>query len=220
MPDDLPTSAPRAFGLSSFAELLAPRDPVLGEDPGTYEAVHAGLMATLSPLSPYECLIAENLISIEWELVQHRKLRDDLHRREVMSKVFEALVGIKREEHEWQNDQDWKEHVKRGGTEDDWDGEPEFDLSSAEEFAGDLVDRATSIHMSERFQAWAEMQELDANFTEISSAAYFPKNYQLKDQLAKHDASIAALEKRRREVMRDYETLQRVRPIEEQVVVS
>ena len=67
---------PHAFGLSSFAELLPARDPIIGEVPGAFARFHAVMMLELAPATPYECVIAENLIALEWEMLQHRRMRN------------------------------------------------------------------------------------------------------------------------------------------------
>jgi len=37
---------------------------------------HAGLTQSLAPATPYEAVLAESLISIEWELLQHRRMHE------------------------------------------------------------------------------------------------------------------------------------------------
>jgi hypothetical protein len=92
MTQDLAHLDPRRFGLSSFAELLLERRPVIGEDPGTFAQFHAGLTQSLAPMTPYECVIAENLISIEWELVQRRRVRDATLNRHIRKIIEDAYV--------------------------------------------------------------------------------------------------------------------------------
>lgn len=218
MPEDMKLTDPRRYGLSSFAELLAPRDPLIGEDPGTYEAVHAGLMASLTPMTAYECVIAENLVAIEWEILQHRKLREDLLRQKVHSSVVDAVVDAKRQEHDHALDDTWEVHLKNGGTEDDWEAPTEFDHASAHEFAENLTDRAMEPDMTIRTKAWEELRALGINFTDIMSKAYFPGQYAAQRPVSLHESAVMGLEKRRREVMRDYDQLQRLRLIEAEVI--
>lgn len=92
MTRDLAHLDPRRFGLSSFAELLLQRRPVIGEDPGTFAQFHAGLTHSLAPMTPYECVLAENLISIEWELVQRRRVRDATLNRHIRKIIEDAYV--------------------------------------------------------------------------------------------------------------------------------
>lgn len=57
---------PLRFNLASFAELLPARDPVIGEAPGSFGGFRQGMLQSLGPATPYECVIAENLVQIEW----------------------------------------------------------------------------------------------------------------------------------------------------------
>ena len=34
------------------------------------------MMLELAPATPYECVIAENLVALEWEMLQHRRMRN------------------------------------------------------------------------------------------------------------------------------------------------
>ena len=44
---------PAAFNLTSFADLLFRRAPLIGEDHDTYDAFHAALMVSLGPATPF-----------------------------------------------------------------------------------------------------------------------------------------------------------------------
>jgi hypothetical protein len=87
---------PAQFNLASFAELLFHREPLIGEDPGTYDGFHAAMMQSLGPATPYECVIVDNLIAIEWELLQHRKMRDAGLRRFTVEVISEAFVASRK----------------------------------------------------------------------------------------------------------------------------
>jgi hypothetical protein len=60
-----------------------------GEDPDTYEGLREALLHDLVPRSPYERLLAENLITLEWEAIRHRRLRDDL----IRAKARDLAIG-------------------------------------------------------------------------------------------------------------------------------
>jgi hypothetical protein len=53
-----------------------------GEDPLIYGSLRAALLTDLGPRTTYECTIAENLVTLEWEAIRHRRLRDHLVRAE------------------------------------------------------------------------------------------------------------------------------------------
>src|SRR6056297_2140413 len=118
MPQDLPITPPTAFGLKSFADLLPTRDPIPGEDPGSFQTFHAAMMASLGPATPHECVIAENLVAIEWELAQHRRMRDAGLRNIMRQAICNAVVRQKDAEHDAMLDAAWDRHVEAGGGEE------------------------------------------------------------------------------------------------------
>ena len=82
---------PARFELASFSDLLSKRIPITGEEPGSYDAFHRGLMISLAPATPYECVLAEHLTSIEWDLVQHRRMRDASLRSQLRDLICDAV---------------------------------------------------------------------------------------------------------------------------------
>ena len=93
MPNEHTPLAPTRFNLTSFAELLPARDHIIGEDPGSFDGFHGGMMQSLAPVTPYEGVIAENLIAIEWELLQHRRMRDAGLRQIIRKAICDAVVA-------------------------------------------------------------------------------------------------------------------------------
>lgn len=58
---------------------LLPRIKLLpGEDVAVYEGLRQALMAELVPGTPYETILVQNLITLEWEGMRHRNLKDGL----------------------------------------------------------------------------------------------------------------------------------------------
>ncbi|MZR13383.1 hypothetical protein GQE99_10175 [Maritimibacter sp. DP07] len=53
-----------------------------GENAETHETLRQALLSDLAPATPYETLLAEHLIALEWEALRHRRLRDSLLRAE------------------------------------------------------------------------------------------------------------------------------------------
>jgi hypothetical protein len=64
--------------IGEFEDLI-PR-PMLfpDEDPIAYEDLRYALLSDLAPGAPYERAIAENLVTLEWEAIRHRRMRDTL----------------------------------------------------------------------------------------------------------------------------------------------
>ena len=61
MTTDLTPPAPARFNLTSFADLLPSRAPIIGEDPGSFEGFHAGTMKSLLPMPPTRASMPPNL---------------------------------------------------------------------------------------------------------------------------------------------------------------
>ncbi|MDU8943251.1 hypothetical protein [Ovoidimarina sediminis] len=214
MANEISLPDPKRFNLASFAELLAARDPIPGEDPGSFDGFHEGLMRSLSPATPYECVIAENLVVIEWELFQQRRMRDNCLRKVVRGAIKHAVRAQHLNAHDAALDAEWERYVAGGGDEDAWEEPFEFDEAAAEEAGDELATRAVSRDRSIQEAAYAEITELGLEPIELLGEAYRKYNGSHRT----HDEKIQELERRRREVKRDYDALQKARPIEGEVI--
>ena len=201
---------PRDFNLESFADLVSGKLAIVGEDAGTFEAFRSGLLASLAPMTPYECVIAENLISIEWELLQQRRMREAALRRTLRRAIDVAMSKLREAEYDAELAQLWEEHVSSGGGEHDWEEVPPFDEEAALDEAWDLFIRATSPEIDVREGAYAFISELGVEPIDLMSKAFRG----LGNDSEYHDQKVQNLERRRREVKRDLDDLQRARPIE------
>jgi len=213
MSQDLPTTPPTAFGLESFADLLPVRDPIPGEDPGSFEGFRAAMMASLIPGTPYECVIAENLIAIEWELVQHRRMRDSGLRVLIRKAIRKAIVRQKDAEHQSALEASWERHVEAGGSEANWNETP-FDRDAAKMAGEHLAACAMSRDPETQARAYEDVSALGMDPVEIMGEAY--RSYE--DSVTHHENRLPELEQRRREVKRDFDALQRSRPVEATVI--
>jgi len=218
MSKDLTPPRPDPFGLQSFADLLPQRVPIPGEDPVDYDGFHEGLMRALAPLTPYECLIAENLVAIEWELLQRRRMREAELRRKVRFAILNAVVAALRpdegeDELDPNVDLDVVITAVIGGEEtaEGDEADSDFDEAAAKQVGGDLADRAVSQDPRVCAEAHRELEALGLRPVEIMSRAYSDR---FDNAAGTHDEKIQELERRRREIKRDYDALQKVRPIE------
>lgn len=205
---------PARFNLKSFADLLAQRDPIVGEQPGGYATFHAGMMQSLAPVTPYERVIAENLTQIEWELLQHQNMRNSTLRAATRKSIAEAVVEMRQEQHEAEWDAIWdsefEKHEEAGGTQEEWEEKTAFDEAGAQAEGEELATRAMSGDHKAMMLANAEITQLGMDPVEVMSGAYRTSGR----GLVYHDDKIQELEKRRREMKRDYDGLQKVRPVE------
>ncbi|MBF9045529.1 hypothetical protein LSUCC0031_00195 [Rhodobacterales bacterium LSUCC0031] len=214
MSKDLTTPDPRDFGLASFADLLSSRTPIPGEEPGGFQAFRGGLLASLTPITPYECVVAESLIAIEWELHQRRRLREHALRKNLSEAVTQAAMrrveAIHDDAVEDALDAAWEAHVEAGGDEDDWEDPYPFDRQAASERVAALVEGIISHDTAEQAAAERALTDLGVPLLDLMGEAYAEPH----GQATRHDAKAQELERRRREVMRDYAALQRARPID------
>ena len=216
MTTDLTPPDPARFDLTSFADLLPARPSIIGEDPGSFAGFHTGMMQSLLPMTPYEGVIAENLIAIEWELLQHRRMRDAGLRRMLSSRVSNAVVQREEAAHDAEIDEAWGAHKAEGGTEDDWEEPFSFDRKAAWAAGQTLAQNAVSRDPDTFQAACAEIAGMGLDIVDLMSVAYLSN----KDSVTKHETKLPDLERRRRDVMRDYDALQRARPIEAEVIAG
>ena len=60
------------------------------EDPKTHRVLRDALFLNLLPGTPYERILAEQLVTLEWEALRHRRLRDSL----LMAEYRDQSVGV------------------------------------------------------------------------------------------------------------------------------
>jgi hypothetical protein len=206
---------PARFGLASFAQLLSQREPLVGEKPETYEALHAGVLKSLNPGTPYEVVFAEGLIAIEWDLLQHRTMREACIRQAIKSAVTKALLEKERAEYDQAMGEAYNRHLEAGDMKEPWNVPYEIDERAVEEAAEQLINRATSRDPKVQKAAYAELSGLGMAALELLSAAnrgVLGEGPAPDESPEYHDTKIRELERRRREVKRDYDQLRQSRP--------
>lgn len=171
-------------------------------------------MRSLAPLTPYEGVIAEDLIAIEWELLQQRRMREARLRQMLREAICKAAMAGLEARHEAALVTHYEAHIKKGGTEDNWKAPFSFDVEAAEEEAEDLAARAISRELGVQRAAHEEITALGMDPVDLMGEAYGDQF----DRAARHSGRIVHLEARRREVKRDLDALQAARPIEAEVV--
>lgn len=203
-------STPVAFRAdpATFGRSLPARRPIPGEEEGGFEAFRDALTSSLAPMTPYEAALAENLVSIEWDIVQLRRAQDRRVTRAILKAVADLYVTRSRERHEASLDAAFADFAAEGGRDRDWSDPVAFDEDKAREAGLELAHRACSNNPDTKWGAVEEIAKMGLDLADAMSATY-------DAQVGKHaDGALSILEQRRRHLMRDYETLQTRRPID------
>lgn len=207
---------PRDFGLANFADLLSSRAPIPGEEPHSFDTFRRGLLASLRPAIAYECVVAEKLVAIEWELLQRRRMREASLRKTISEAIFKSAMSCARAIHNAEvneaRDEHWDEFIAAGGDGEDWDDPYPFDQDTAEERVAKLVDDVLSSDAAAQAAAHQALTDMGVDLLSLMGAAYADTF----GEALRHDAKTQELERRRREVRRDYDTIQRARPIDQE----
>lgn len=169
------------------------------------------MIAMLAPATPYEHVIAEELVDISWELLQHRRMRDTCIRREIHDRICAAVVAQREAAHEAAHEAAIEEalekHAEAGGSDRDWEEPADFDRDAAARAAKAFAERAMSGDPKVRAKAEKEIAALGLKPVELMSLAYTAENV----SLIQHQRQIEDLERRRRELKRDFDVLQKAR---------
>ncbi|MZR13397.1 hypothetical protein GQE99_10250 [Maritimibacter sp. DP07] len=214
MPNEMSAHDPGRFGLRRFADVLPKRDPLLGEDPGSFEVFREGMMASLLPMTPHEWVSAENVVSIEWELLQQRRMRDAGIRSQIRGSIVDAVTAKRRADYKRDMQTALQRHLVRGGKREEWLEPYEFDQHEAKSFGTDLAKRAVSTDAEVQAKAQKEITKLGMEPMELMAEAY----RSAQRSVTHHQQEIIELERRRRDAKRDYDQLQRSRPIDGKVI--
>jgi hypothetical protein len=197
----MPLRSPTTLDLSGLDYLLP------DEDPATFTEFRDALLEELAPRSAYQKCLAMNLVGIDWDIGRNRRLlaaalRDEFRRQATLIAMRELAGRV------------YLSSDAAGGSEDGEEHESDKDYADcyAEQFASDLTDRKP--------KALAELAETGVSCSEIVAAAHS----QRATAVAYHEGRKAELERRRRALLVDYETLRARRlaadAIEDSVVVS
>jgi hypothetical protein len=88
-----------ARGGAAFHDLLPRRNPILGAAPAFFDDFRASRIASLDPVRDEEMRIAEVLSAVEWDLLQHRRLRDAVLRQSIRVEIVRAVLARHRAGH-------------------------------------------------------------------------------------------------------------------------
>ena len=84
---------PKTSAKAAHAEVLQhflPTQLLPDEDPETHAALRDAILLDLTPATPYERILAEQLVTLEWEALRHRRMRDSL----LLAEYRDQSVGV------------------------------------------------------------------------------------------------------------------------------
>ena len=84
---------PKTSAKAAHAEVLQhflPTQLLPDEDPETHAALRDAILLDLTPGTPYERILAEQLVTLEWEALRHRRMRDSL----LLAEYRDHSVGV------------------------------------------------------------------------------------------------------------------------------
>lgn len=213
MPDDLTRSNPADFGLASFRDLLPKRAPLPGEPAALFAPFREKLLASLEPATPYECVLADGIVELEWELQQHRRMRDEAIRKTLVGLIRDAWRKVLGQRHEAVLDAEWEEWIEAGKKEADFVETP-LDRQQADFEAAEMSQRAVADDVEIAAAAHAECTAAGISLIGLLSDAHTGH----KPEYRFHEDKLVDLENRRRRLMTDYRGLQDNRAMSARVV--
>jgi len=200
---------PERFGLTSFLDLLPKREQMPAQASQDFEEFRLQLLRALLPGTAYECVTADNLIALEWELQQHRRMRDRCYVNNVREKVVEAYIAFRRDAHEAELDKEYDDWIDAGHAENDFVNRL-FDKKAARRAGEALALRAVDPNPETALKAENEIAGLGMDLLSVLANVFATWN----SHAGYHDRKIAELEKRKRDVKRDLDALRSLRPAE------
>ena len=120
-------NTPETLGLSDLSDLLAPSNPIIGENPEELAVFRAALLRDILPMTSYERVKAEGIIEIEWEIRQRRHLQR-FHRQEfVTAQIVTAVLASKMALFKGEEEEATQKFLRDGGLPHNWVHDVAFD---------------------------------------------------------------------------------------------
>ena len=205
MAHDLNPTPEGDFGSLPIHDLLPERPALIGEFSLAYEAFREATIADLAPMTKYEFLLAQQLVDLNWSILQ-AKVSADVE----LSKGVENLAKIKltkalENEYDQECDRLYEAFVEKGGDEGgfedpiDWDG-------IAPRVEG-IVACLKSTDPQQREAATANAIALGVDPRLVLSAQLLNNS-----GYRRHSEKLPDLEKRARLLSAEYREIQKARP--------
>ena len=189
----------------------------IGEAEGSFETFHEHLLQSLMPMTAHERVLAENIITVEWEISQLTRAMHASVRRGVEQDIQSHIINKHQAIYRTKMDKFRKDYQAEIGQSfdfnlsfgDQFEVPYGFDPKPAETDADDLIQRLYSKEPQIKKQAHDDLALTFKNAEDILA-----NQYKSGKIFQTHSDRIATLEERRRDLKKDYDRLQQFRSIE------
>ena len=197
----------RDFGSLSVNDLLPERPAIIGEFNSDYEPFRVATLADLAPMTKYEFLLAQQLVDLNWSILQ-AKVSADIELSEGAENLAKLqLTEALENECEEKFDRLYEKFVENGGDTGDFEDPVEWDSIAPR--VEDITVRLKSRDAAERKAATDNAISLGVDPRLIMSS-------QLLNNAGyrRHTEKLPDLEKRARLLSAEYREVQKSRPID------
>ena len=204
---------PRDFGLNSFQELIYQPPEMAGDHLDDLDAFRAALLEDLTPMSPHEVVMAENIVMLEWDIAQILIQKRHIARSAVFDEITNQYVKLA-EKAFYQ-----EERLRRLEDLEEEDGllisiaslgdYEVFDAHEAKMTAREIITQFKSGHVDSINRAQVQIKaDLPSPETILAVVYEEGSRYRALDEV------LAGLERRRRRLLEDYKNLQKASAID------
>ena len=196
---------PSDFGLNSFQELIYQPPQHVGDNLDDLDAFRDALLNDLTPIRPHEAVMAENIIMIEWDIVQILIQKRQIARAELFDEIIRQYVKTAEDKFNKEEKlKQIKEQEEQGRDYIDFRWEKKiFNPYDAETEAKSVISHLKSGDKDRIEQAQIQMKE-DLPSLETIPAAVYDTGSKYREL----DDALSVLERRRRCLLEDYKNLQ------------
>ena len=204
---------PSDFGLNSFQELIYQPANRAGDHLDDLDAFRDALLIDLAPMRPHEAVMAENIITIEWDIAQILIQKRHIARSAVFDEITNQYVKLAQQEfyeeerrqrlEDKEQDNDFFASITSYGRYD------VFDPHDAQISASKIIAQLKSGQTDQIEKAQVQIKaDLPSPETILAAVYETGSKYRELDEL------LSDLEKRRRRILEDYQNLQNARAID------
>ena len=204
---------PSDFGLNSFQELIYQPPHRAGDHLDDLDAFRDALLTDLAPMRPHEAVMAENIIMIEWDILQILMQKRHIARSAIFDEITNQYVKLA--EHEFYEEERRQRLENKEQNNDffasitSYGSYEIFDPHDAKIAASKVIAQLKSGNADQ-----IEKVQVQIKADLPSPETILAVVYETGSKYRELDDVLSDLEKRRRRILEDYQNLQNVRAID------